>query len=305
MPQISRRKPAWLQVQLPGGDTHHDLKKRLRQGNLHTVCEEARCPNLGECWSSGTATIMILGEVCTRGCRFCSVSSGNPGGWLDPQEPDKCAEVVQAMNLNYVVVTCVDRDDLEDGGAGQFAAVIRAIHASKPDCFVEVLVSDYQGKRSSVETVMAAQPDVFAHNLETVESLTPNVRDPRAGYRQSLAVLAMAKEIEPDRIIKSSLMLGLGERNDQVREAMGHMRDAGVDVLTLGQYLQPSRKHLSVERFLPPEEFEELAEQARSMGFLYVAAGPLVRSSYKAGEFFMSNYLAKQRALALRGVMEV
>ncbi len=305
MPSISRRKPPWLQVPLPGGDVHHDLKRSLRARNLHTVCEEAKCPNVGECWSSGTATIMILGEVCTRGCRFCSVKSGNPGGILDADEPKKCAEVVRAMNLNYVVVTCVDRDDLADGGAAHFADVIRAIHAEKPECFVEVLTSDYQGQRDSVAAILEAAPDVFAHNLETVEALTPRVRDPRASYRQSLSVLRMVKEIQPDRITKSSLMLGLGEDENQVRTTLHDMREAEIDVVTFGQYLQPSRKHLSVERFLAPEEFDRWAEEARSLGFLYVASGPLVRSSYKAGEFFLENHLAQKKALALRGVMEV
>lgn len=305
MPKVSRRKPPWLQVPLAGGDKHHHLKRDLRERKLYTVCEEAKCPNLGECWSSGTATLMILGEVCTRGCRFCSVASGNPKGVVDADEPSKCAEIVSRMNLNYAVITCVDRDDLPDGGAGHFAAVIDAIRAAKPDCFIEVLTSDYQGERASIEKVLNAKPDVFAHNLETVASLTPTVRDPRATYAQSLAVLQMVKEMEPRGITKSSLMLGLGETHDEVRQSMIDLREVGVDVLTLGQYLQPTRKHLSVQRFLPPDEFDLLADQARRLGFLYVAAGPLVRSSYKAGEFFLANLLAKQRALSVRGAMEV
>ena len=296
------RKPEWLRVKSPGGDTHHGLKADLRDKSLFTVCEEARCPNIGECWSEGTATIMILGDTCTRGCRFCAVSSGNPGGWLDPLEPRKCAETVATMQLGYVVVTCVDRDDLEDGGADQFARVIRAINEARPSCFVEVLTSDYQGNREHIATVANAGPDVFAHNIETVRRLTPRVRDRRASYDQSLAVLAFVKELEPRRITKSSLMLGLGETEEEVVEAMKDLRAHGCDVLTMGQYLQPTRKHLEVVEYLPPERFDALAEQARALGFLYVAAGPLVRSSYRAGEFFLANELARRQAHALRGM---
>jgi len=290
---------------MPRGEKVHEIKQRLREQKLFTVCEEAKCPNMGECWSEGTATIMILGEVCTRGCRFCAVSSGNPKGVVDANEPQKCADTVAAMNLSYVVVTCVDRDDLPDGGAAQFAAVIQAIRRRKPDCMVEVLTSDYSGNRDSVAAIIKASPDVYAHNLETVRSLTPRVRDPRAGYDQSLSVLAMVKEMEPERITKSSLMLGLGETHEELFQAMRDLRAVGVDVLTLGQYLQPNLKLLAVERYLPPEEFDLLAEKAREMGFLYVAAGPLVRSSYKAGEFFLANHLARDKAFRLRGVLEV
>jgi lipoic acid synthetase len=294
------RKPDWLRVKIPGGQQHHDIKKDLRSKKLYTVCEEAKCPNIGECWNSGTATIMILGDTCTRGCRFCAVKSGNPKGWLDPLEPANCAETVRTMNLNYVVLTCVDRDDLEDGGAGQFAKVIDAIQEAKPDCMIEVLTSDYQGNRQSIQRVADASPDVFAHNLETVRRLTPTVRDPRAGYDQSLEVLRYVKELEPERITKTSLMLGLGETRDELIESFEDMRAAGVDVLTLGQYLQPTRKHLQVQRYLPPEEFDALADVANAMGFLYVASGPLVRSSYKAGEYFLANHIARKKALALR-----
>lgn len=299
------RKPEWLRVKLPGGDQHHSIKQRLRDKKLFTVCEEAKCPNIGECWREGTATLMILGDVCTRGCRFCAVTSGNPGGMVDPLEPEKCADTVEAMNLNYVVITCVDRDDLPDGGAGQFAAVIQAIRKRRPACFVEVLTSDYSGSPEHIRTVADAGPDVFAHNLETVRRLTPRVRDRRAGYEQSLRVLAYVKQLEPRRITKSSLMLGVGETRDEILETMRDMRAHDVDVVTLGQYLRPSRKHLAVERYLPPEEFDDLAEEARAMGFLYVAAGPLVRSSYKAGEYFLANHLARQKAFEVRGVIEV
>ncbi|MDJ0835725.1 MAG: lipoyl synthase [Acidobacteriota bacterium] len=299
------RKPDWLRVKLSGGNNHHALKTDLRSKNLFTVCEEARCPNIGECWSQKTATIMILGETCTRGCRFCAVSSGNPRGWLDPLEPQKCAETVASMGLNYVVITCVDRDDLPDGGAGQFAGVIQAVNEARPECFVEVLTSDYQGRRDDIRTVAEAGPDVFAHNLETVRRLTPRVRDPRASYDQSLEVLAYVKELEPRRITKTSLMLGLGETREEILTALADIRSVGVDVVTLGQYLQPTRKHLEVEEYLSPEAFDELADRAREMGFLYVASGPLVRSSYKAGEYFLANELARRQAFDVRGTIEV
>lgn len=299
------RKPEWLRVKMPGGERFHQIKTQLRQKKLHTVCEEAKCPNIGECWREGTATIMILGDTCTRGCRFCAVASGNPGGFVDRAEPEKCADTVASMNLNYVVVTCVDRDDLPDGGAGQFAKVIHAINARAPLCFVEVLTSDYGGNQTHIATVAEAGPDVFAHNLETVRRLTPRVRDRRASYDQSLAVLGHVKELEPRGVTKSSLMLGLGETRQEVLEAFADLREAGVDVLTLGQYLRPSTKHLKVEAYLRPETFDDLAQHAREMGFLYVAAGPLVRSSYKAGEYFLTNHLARRNAYGLRGILEV
>ncbi len=300
-----QRKPEWLRMNIPGGEMVHQIKKDLREKKLYTVCEEAKCPNIGECWQQGTATLMILGDVCTRGCRFCAVSSGNPKGWLDPLEPQKCAETVAAMKLKYVVLTCVDRDALPDGGADQFAQVIAAIRAERPDCFIEVLTSDYQGNQDSIAHVLKAGPDVFAHNVETVRRLTRTVRDRRAGYDQSLDVLRYIKTLEPDRITKTSLMLGLGETRAEVVEAMQDIRDAGVDVITLGQYLRPSTKHLAVAEYLPPEAFDELAEKARAMGFLYVASGPLVRSSYKAGELFLANHLAREQAYRARGVFEV
>jgi len=300
-----KRKPDWLRVKMGGGDTFHDIKRELREKNLYTVCEEARCPNIGECWRDGTATIMILGDTCTRGCRFCNVKSGNPKGFLDRDEPQKCAETVAAMNLNYVVITCVDRDDLPDGGAGQFARVIEAIREARPKCLVEALVSDYQGRKKDIALLADAAPDVFAHNVETVERLTPKVRDPRASYRQSLDVLAYVKAHEPKRLTKSSIMLGLGETREEILQTMADLRQAGVDVVTLGQYLKPSGKHLEVVEYITPEAFDELGERAREMGFLYVASGPLVRSSYKAGEYFLANHLAREQAYALRGVFQV
>jgi len=301
----AQKKPEWLRVPLPGRGAYHEIKGRLREKGLFTVCEEARCPNIGECWQSGTATIMILGDVCTRGCRFCAVTSGNPGGFVDPREPERCAETVAAMKLRYVVITCVDRDDLPDGGAGQFARVIEAVRAARPECFIEVLTSDYRGDHQQIATVVGAAPEVLAHNIETVRRLTPRVRDPRAGYDQSLAVLAWVKQLEPERITKSSLMLGLGETRVEIMETLADLRAAGTDVLTMGQYLRPTRKHLPVDHYLAPEVFDELADRARELGFLYVASGPLVRSSYKAGDYFLANHLARQKAFALRGAMEV
>ena len=286
------RKPDWLRVKIPGGDTHHSIKKNLRSKGLFTVCEEAKCPNVGECWREGTATIMILGDVCTRGCRFCSVQSGHPGGVIDPMEPERCAETVVSMGLKYVVLTCVDRDDLPDGGAKQFARVIQAIRRAKPDCLIEVLVSDYQGRRCDVDTVIQEAPNVFAHNVETVRRLTPRVRDIRASYDQSLLVLQMAKEIRPDILSKSSIMVGLGETREELQETMRNLRDSNVDILTLGQYLQPTKKHLDVTEYITPESFEIYADDARKAGFLYVASGPLVRSSYRAGELFLQNHLS-------------
>jgi lipoic acid synthetase len=278
-------KPEWLKVRLPSGDGYERVRHLLRRLDLHTVCEESRCPNMAECWGGGTATVMLMGDVCTRGCRFCHVSSGAPQP-LDPDEPRHLAEAVAELDLRYLVVTSVDRDDLPDQGAGHFAEAIRQLKARCPNTRVEVLIPDFQGRVEHLETLLAAAPDVVAHNVETVRRLTPTVRDVRAGYDQSLLVLATLKS-KRAAYTKSSLMLGLGETRPELTEAFGDLRAAGVDVLTLGQYLQPSSWHLKVERFVPPEEFEELREAAMSFGFLYVAAGPLVRSSYRAAELFL------------------
>ncbi len=282
------RKPAWLKVQAPGGQRYSALKKLVRDRGLHTVCEEAACPNVGECWGGGTATLMLMGDLCTRGCRFCNVKSGRPKeGWLDADEPRKTAEAVRLMRLDYVVLTSVDRDDLPDQGAGHLAEAVRRIRTETPETLVEILIPDFRGVAACVETVLAAGPHVLAHNLETVERLTPTVRDPRAGYRQSLEILWRAAARAPSVVTKSSLMLGLGETREEVLQAMRDLREAGARVLTLGQYLRPSDWHLPVVRFVPPEEFEEFKTLGESMGFLYVAAGPLVRSSYRAGEYFL------------------
>ncbi|MCJ2555310.1 MAG: lipoyl synthase [Candidatus Thermoplasmatota archaeon] len=285
------QKPDWLRVRLPGGGKYRGLKSLLRDRDLTTVCEEAHCPNIGECWGGGTATIMLMGDTCTRGCRFCAVKTGNPKGVLDPFEPAKVADTVARSGWRYVVLTSVDRDDLPDGGAGHFAATIRAIKARDSAIRVEALVPDFQGDPEAIRTVVEAGPEVFAQNQETVERLTHPIRDMRAGYEQTLHVLRTAKAIRPTVYTKSSLMLGLGERQDEVLQAMRDLREAGVDILTLGQYLRPSARHVEMVRYVPPGEFAFFEGGARAMGFLYVAAGPLVRSSYRAGEFFTEGIL--------------
>ncbi len=282
-------KPEWLKVRMPGGGRYETVRKTLRELQLHTVCEEATCPNMGECWGSGTATVMLMGRVCTRGCRFCDVESGLPAP-LDPLEPRHLAEAVGRLGLDYLVVTSVNRDELPDGGAAHFAQAIEELRRAAPRTLVEVLTPDFQGSRESLQMIIDARPTVAAHNLETVERLTPRVRDRRAMYRQSLEVLAYYKQ--GGMRTKSSIMLGLGETRDEVLQAMRDLRAVECDILTLGQYLRPSEKHLPVEEFVRPEVFEDLAGEGRSLGFKFVAAGPLVRSSYKAGEFFVKNWVA-------------
>ncbi len=249
---------------------------------------------MGECWSGGTATFMLMGEVCTRGCRFCAVKTGNPRGRIDNEEPEKVGLAISKMGLEYVVLTSVDRDDLLDQGSEHFARTIRTIRAGDPKLIVEVLTPDFKGDRECVERVTKARPHVFAHNIETTEALTRRVRDPRAGYRQSLRVLEMVKEIDSTRYTKSSIMLGLGEERDGVLQALRDLRTVGCDVVTFGQYLQPTKRHLKVERFVTPEEFVDWQKAAEDMGFRYVASGPLVRSSYRAGEFFMKSMIENQ-----------
>lgn len=287
----SPKKPSWLRVSAPGGANYVHIKETLRERGLHTVCEEARCPNVGECWKGGTATFMLLGDTCTRACAFCAVKTGNPRGKVDADEPAKIAEAVAAMKLRYVVLTTVDRDDLPDSGAAHFAATIRAIRALDPSILIETLTGDFRGNVDSLASLLAAQPDVFAHNLETVERLTPRVRDKRAGYRQSLAILARGRERLAGGFSKSSLQLGHGETREEVIEAMRDLRAHGVELLTLGQYLRPTQKHLPVARFVPPDEFDALACIGLDLGFAHVASGPLVRSSYKAGEHFVATRL--------------
>ncbi len=287
-PPVRReKKPPWLKVRAPGGQRYGELKRTLRGLDLSTVCEEARCPNVGECWSAGTATVMVLGHTCTRGCRFCAVTTGNPRGGVDPREPDHVAKAIGKLALRYVVLTMVDRDDLLDGGAAHVAATVRAIHRESPSLLVETLVGDFSGRTRDIDTLLAAQPEVFAHNLEVVRRLTPTVRDQRCSYDQSLAVLRHAKAAYPDRYVKSSLMVGIGERDDEVLEALSDLREAGVDIVTLGQYLRPTPKHVAVDRYVSPEQFDAWARQGRDLGFSYVASGPLVRSSYHAAEAFV------------------
>lgn len=285
-------KPKWLRIVNHTTPNYQKIKQRVTEHRLSTVCEEAKCPNMAECWSHGTATIMLMGAICTRACRFCSVDTGNPHGWLDLQEPDNTAKTVELMNLQYVVLTSVNRDDLADGGALHYADTIRAIKERCPDTKVEALTPDFQGDEVSIKTLLASGVDVFAQNVETVERLTHPVRDPRAGYWQTLNLLAFAKKHRPDVITKTSLMLGLGETDEEVIQTMEDCRKANVDVLTLGQYLQPTKNHLPIERYVTPEQFIYFRELGLKQGFFEVASGPLVRSSYRADRIFNRDNLA-------------
>lgn len=294
-PRKRTPKPSWIKVKAPAGEKYLELKELMSSLKLATVCQEAQCPNIAECWSGGTATIMLMGEICTRGCRFCDVKTGNPKGKLDLEEPQKVAYAVSKMDLDYIVLTSVDRDDLPDEGSGHFAETVATLKRLSPDLIVEVLTPDFKGNPEFVEKIVRAAPDVFAHNVETVERLTPRVRDRRAGYTQSLRVLEMVKEMDPTRYTKSSIMLGLGEQKDEVKQTLRDLRSVGCDVVTFGQYLQPKRRHLPVESFITPEEFKLWQYEAEAMGFMYVASGPLVRSSYRAGEFFMKGVIEKRK----------
>jgi lipoic acid synthetase len=280
------RKPDWLRVSLPIGDEYERVKAKVNALSLHTVCKEAACPNVAECWGAGTATIMILGDLCTRGCRFCNVKTGNPRGDVDWLEPMRVADAVRDLGWKYLVVTAVDRDDLADGGALIFANTVRAIHERVPGARVEILSGDYRGDLRAVDIVVDAKPEVFAHNIETVRRLTPSVRDKRAGYDQSLAVLAHVKRRAPERYTKTSLMLGLGETEDEIEAAMDDARAAGVDIFTMGQYLQPTKKHLPVAEYVTPAQFERFGASAKRRGFHQVVASPLSRSSYHAEQAF-------------------
>jgi lipoic acid synthetase len=276
------RKPQWLRAPMPAGRGFDAVKETVKEHRLATVCEEAKCPNIGECWNAGTATIMLMGAVCTRACRFCSVDTGNPHGWLDSEEPLNSARTVQLMKLKYIVLTSVNRDDLPDGGAAHFAACIREIKRLNPQTAVEALTPDFQGNLADVETVVDSGLDVFAQNVETVRRLTHPVRDPRAGYEQTLRVLQHSKRFRPQVLTKTSLMLGLGESDAELFEAMDDIRAAGVDILTLGQYLRPTINHLPIERWVTPQEFEYYRQRALEKGFFECVSGPLVRSSYRA-----------------------
>jgi len=290
------RKPPWLKVRFPAGDGYQRIKSLLRTHELHTVCEEAHCPNIGECFNSGTATFMILGDTCTRSCGFCAVTTGRPEPTLDWLEPVRLARSVRTLGLDYVVITSVNRDDQPDGGAGIFAACIRAIRNDNAGCRVEVLVPDFLGERDALATVVDAKPFVLNHNVETVPRLYGRVR-PKARYERSVALLRAAKERDPSLLTKSGLMVGLGETQDEVFGVMADLRSANVDLLTIGQYLRPSAQHLPVERYVPPEEFAPYVERGRVLGFRNVEAGPLVRSSYRAHrQVGLESALAEGRA---------
>jgi lipoyl synthase len=282
-------KPAWLRARAPSGAGFQAVKGIVKEHRLATVCEEAKCPNIGECWNAGTATIMLMGAVCTRACRFCSVDTGNPRGWLDPDEPENAARTVELMKLKYVVLTSVDRDDLADGGAGHYAACIRAIKGRNPVTAVEALTPDFQGVLADVATVVDSGLEVFAQNIETVRRLTHPVRDPRAGYEQTLRVLAHAKQHRRSVLTKSSLMLGLGESEEEIEATLTDLRAAGVDIVTLGQYLRPTVHHLPVQRYVTPAEFDRYRAGALARGFLECVSGPLVRSSYRAEQALNRN----------------
>jgi lipoic acid synthetase len=283
------RKPSWIKAKMPSGPGFQQVRENVREHRLATVCEESMCPNIGECWNNGTATLMIMGSVCTRACQFCAVDTGNPRGWLDTEEPVNSARSVQLMGLRYVVITSVDRDDLPDGGAGHYAACVREIKRLNPDTAVEALTPDFRGRLEDVDIVLDSGLDVFAQNVETVRRLTHPVRDPRAGYDQTLSVLGHASRYRPDVLTKTSLMLGLGETDAEIRETMEDLRAIGVNILTLGQYLRPTANHLPVARFVSPEQFAEYRRWGLAMGFLEVVAGPLVRSSYRADQVLEKN----------------
>lgn len=281
-PVLRERKPDWLKVKLPSGENYAKVKKNVRENRLSTVCEEAMCPNIGECWDAGTATIMLMGYVCTRACRFCAVNTGNPKGWLDKDEPRLSAESVKLMDLKYIVLTSVDRDDLEDGGAAHYAACVREIKKVNPQTAVEVLTPDFNGNLDHVQLVLDSGIEVFAQNVETVKRLTHPVRDPRASYEQTLKVLEYAKRSRPDILTKTSLMLGLGETDEEILETMDDLRAINVDIVTFGQYLRPTAAHLPVERYVTPDEFNKYRDWGLAKGFLEVVSGPMVRSSYRA-----------------------
>ncbi len=291
-----RRKPRWLKVRAPGGQNYTRIKRLLRDKQLNTVCEEARCPNIGECWGGGTMTVMLLGDTCTRACRFCAVKTGNPKGVTDTAEPEKVATVLGTLGLAYVVLTMVDRDDLADGGAGHVAQTLLAIRERCPEIVLETLVGDFLGQRDAIEALLAGGPDVFAHNVEVTERLTREMRDKRCNYRQSLEVLRLAKELDPEVFTKSSIMVGIGETRAEVEQTMRDLRAVGVDFLTVGQYLQPSPKHHVVVDYIEPEVFEAYRALGDELGFLYTASGPLVRSSYKAAEFFIASRVRGRRS---------
>lgn len=276
------RLPEWLKVPAPGSPRYIELKQAMRSQSLHTVCEEAHCPNIGECWELGTATFMILGEICTRACRYCAVTTGKPVG-IDLGEPARLADTVKSMNLSYCVITSVNRDDLADGGAFIFASCIKKIREVAPGCKVEVLIPDFDGSWTALRKVVDVKPEVLNHNIESTKRIFPKVR-PRGDYQLSLELLAKAKEMDPAAVTKSGIILGMGEQKEEVLETMRDLRAVCCDLLTIGQYLRPSAKHLPIDRFYHPDEFAELGQAGKAMGFKHVASGPLVRSSYHADQ---------------------
>jgi lipoic acid synthetase len=288
-PLVRGDKPKWLRAQMPSGKGYSNTRHIVHEHRLSTVCEESMCPNIGECWNAGTATIMVLGSVCTRACRFCAVDTGNPKGWLDPDEPENTGKAVKLMGLEYVVITSVDRDDLPDGGASHYADCVRAIKKHSPGTAVEALTPDFNGVEAHVEIVVDSGLEVFAQNVETVQRLTHPVRDPRAGYAQTIEVLRHAKAHRPDVLTKTSLMLGLGEKDAEILKTMDDLRDANVDILTLGQYLRPTPNHLPVDRYVTPDQFEAYRVEGLERGFVEVVAGPMVRSSYRAEQVLQKN----------------
>uniref|UniRef100_A0A7C9CYP7 Lipoyl synthase, chloroplastic n=2 Tax=Opuntia streptacantha TaxID=393608 RepID=A0A7C9CYP7_OPUST len=297
------KKPGWLRQKAPQGKRFEEVKGSLSRLNLHTVCEEAQCPNIGECWNGGgdgiaTATIMLLGDTCTRGCRFCAVKTSRNPAPPDPMEPENTAKAIASWGVDYIVLTSVDRDDLPDGGSGHFAQTVETLKELKPEIMIECLTSDFRGDLKAVDVLVHSGLDVFAHNIETVKRLQRIVRDPRAGYEQSLSVLKHAKISKEGMITKTSIMLGLGETDDELKEAMDDLRAIDVDILTLGQYLQPTPLHLTVKEYVAPEKFAFWKEYGEAIGFRYVASGPLVRSSYRAGELFVQT-MVKERSKSL------
>ena len=285
-------KPEWLKIKLVKNDNFSEIKNSLNKHRLHTVCESAHCPNISECWNGGTATFMVMGDVCTRGCKFCAVKTGNPMKKLDNNEPKNIAKALAEIKLiDYVVLTSVDRDDLEDGGASHFAECIQEIKKAHPKIIVEVLIPDFRGDVSALKKIVDANPEVIAHNIETVERLQKKIRDPRANYRQSLGVLENAKKMNHKVYTKSSIMLGFDETDEEVIKTMKDLREINVDILTLGQYLRPSDWHVPMNNFVEPSKFEYFKQKALELGFLYCASGPFVRSSYRAGELFVKNVI--------------
>ncbi len=296
----SKPKPSWIKVRPPAGDSYLKIKDMLADLKLATVCQEARCPNIAECWGGGTATFMLMGEVCTRGCRFCAVKTGNPRGAIDKDEPEKVGWAISQMALDYVVITSVNRDDLPDQGSDHFGRTIETIKNNNDRLIIEVLTPDFRGNTDCIARIVKAKPHVFAHNIETVERLTPKVRDPRATYKQTMDVLTTIKKLDPEIYTKSSIMLGLGETDEEVLQTLKDLRSVGCDVVTLGQYLQPTATKLKVAEYVTPEKFEYWHKVSESLGFLYVASGPLVRSSYRAGEFFMKGMIEKNKIKVIK-----